>query len=327
MDFNLVNRTQETLDRIIILKNDFDSFSGFPGESTRSVIERYKHLVRSMSDLNITKEPKEWVEKFISALPKEEWEDYVLNLKSSREFSQLTITPLIKRIEEQMEIKDKKKKEKAVKVKESGKNESSRSASVCSKCHNFKTVNDKLVKNAESLTSEVKKLKHEKHTAEKQILIVQSICEKLKAENVKLLDSVNSLTLENKGLKENEKVFENKQKSSENEDFWIKLENKNLKANESKFQEQIKVLMNEKSVLENLKIENEKTIKSHFGRISQLESEAENSRNKIDELEKKLKGFVTKSDSLSFPCPKPLNSMPMNLRQNLMLNLRKRRNF
>ncbi|KAJ0599019.1 hypothetical protein HanIR_Chr03g0100111 [Helianthus annuus] len=270
------------------------------------------------------------------------------------------------------------KEEDTSKAKESVKN-----ATVCFKCDSFKIDYDKLLKNVESLTSEVKKLKDEKQIDEKQILMVQSICEKLKAENDKLLDGLNSLTFENKKLKEKEKVFgekiknfeiekskiekdfqnqmkiledgrnvfsknniekqkvlnshlqkiiklekegecaqvkikklekelESKQKSSEDEDFWIKLENKNLKANESKFQEQIKVLMDEKSVLENLKIENEKTIKSHFERISQLESEAENSRNKIDELEKKLIGFVTKSDSLNFPCPKPINSVPIS---------------
>ncbi|KAJ0532009.1 hypothetical protein HanIR_Chr09g0391951 [Helianthus annuus] len=112
-------------------------------------------------------------------------------------------------------------------------------------------------------------------------------------------------------IKELEKELESKQKSSEDLDFWIKLENKNLKANESKFQEQIKVLENEKSVLENLKHENEETIKTHFGRISRLESKAEDSRNKIEELEKKLKGFVTSSECLNIPCPKPINSVPI----------------
>ncbi|KAJ0575847.1 hypothetical protein HanIR_Chr05g0217471 [Helianthus annuus] len=216
MGFNVFNMTQETMDKIRELETEFDSFSRFPGENTKSIIKRYIHLVSSMSDLDITKEPEEWVEKFISALPKEEWEDYVLNLKSSREFSQLTITPLIKRIEEQMVIKDEKRKEKAVKVKESVKNESSRFASVCSNCHNFKTVNAKLVKDAESLALEIKKLNNKKKADEKQILDLQGICEKLKVENGKLLGSVNSLTLETKGLKENEKVFESKQKSSEN---------------------------------------------------------------------------------------------------------------
>ena len=312
MGFNVFNMTQEKMDKIRELEREFDSFSRFPGENTKSIIKRYIHLVSSMSDLDITKEPEEWVEKFISALPKEEWEDYVLNLKSSREFSQLTISPLIKRIEEQMVIKDEKRKEKAVKVKESVKNESSRSASVCSNCHNFKTVNAKLVKDAESLALEFKKLNNKKKADEKQILDLQGICEKLKVENGKLLGSVNSLTLENKGLKENEKVFESKQKSSENEDFWIKLENKNLKANEVKLQEQINVLENEKSVLENLKNENENSIKSHLERISKLEDEAKSSRIKIDELEKKLISFATKSDKLNIPCPKPINSVPIS---------------
>ncbi|MCG5051267.1 hypothetical protein L2164_21580, partial [Pectobacterium brasiliense] len=180
------------------------------------------------------------------------------------------------------------------------------------KCDSFKTENDKLLKDAERLTLEVKKLEDVKQADDKQILMVQENCEKLKVENDKLLSNLNSLTFENRKLKENVKVFENKQKSSEDEDFWIKLENKNLKASESKFQEQIKVLENEKSVLENLKNENENSIKSHLERISQLENEAENSRNKIDELEKKLISFATKSDKLNIPCPKPINSVPMS---------------
>ena len=142
--------------------------------------------------------------------------------------------------------------------------------------------------------------------------MLQENCEKLKIENDKLLGKLNSLTSENKILKENVKIFESKQKSSENEDFWIKLENKNLKVNEVKLQEQINVLENEKSVLENLKNDNENSIKSHLERISQFEKEAENSRSKIDELEKKLIGFVTSSDSLKFPCLKPINSVPIS---------------
>ncbi|MFS7987164.1 hypothetical protein Hanom_Chr11g01019231 [Helianthus anomalus] len=275
------------------------------------------------------------------------------------------------------------KEEEASKVEESVKFGSSSSKSVCSKCDSFKTENDKLVKDAESLTLEVKKLNDKKQADDKQILFLQGDCDKLKDENDKLLSNLNSLTLENKKLKENAKnfqdkikVFENvkvkmekdfqsqikifedgrnvfsknniekqkminshlkkiirlekesecaqkkikeleekvkaKKKSSENEDFWIKLENKNLKANETKFQEQIKVLENEKSVLENLKSENGKTIKSHLERISQLEKEAENSRAKINELEKKLKGFVTSFESLNIPCPKPINSVPIS---------------
>ncbi|MFS8024735.1 putative transcription factor interactor and regulator CCHC(Zn) family [Helianthus anomalus] len=245
------------------------------------------------------------------------------------------------------------KEEEAPKAEESVKNET-----MCSKCDNVKTNNDKLVKDMGSLASEVKKLKDEKHTAENQILWLHEKCENLKAENDKLLNDFNSLTLKNQEFEEQmkiledgrnvfsknniekqkmitshlqkiielekegecaqmkikklEKELESKQKSSEDEDFWIKLENKNLKANESKFQEQIKVLENKTSVLENLKIENEDSIKSHLERISQLEKEAENSRIKIDELEKKLISFVTKSDKLNIPCPKPINSVPIS---------------
>ncbi|MFS7971826.1 hypothetical protein Hanom_Chr09g00837421 [Helianthus anomalus] len=170
---------------------------------------------------------------------------------------------------------------------------------VCFKCNDFKTDNDKLLKNAESLTLEIKKLNDEKQTDYKQILMLKENCENLKIENDKLLAGLNSLTSENKGLKEHVKGFESKKKSSEDENFWIKLENKNLKANEAKFQEQIKILENEKSVLENMKNENENSIKSHLVRISQLENESENSRSKIDVLEKKLKGFVTSSELLN----------------------------
>ncbi|KAJ0575760.1 putative transcription factor interactor and regulator CCHC(Zn) family [Helianthus annuus] len=229
---------------------------------------------------------------------------------------------------------------------------------MCSTCDNFKTDNDKLVRDIESLAFEVKKLKDEKHVAENQILSLEKDCEKLKAENDKLLIDFNSLTLKNqefegqvkiledeksvfsknniekqkminshlqkivelekegesaqKRIKELEKELESKKKSSEDEDFWIKLENKNLKANESKFQEQIKILINEKSVLESLKVENDNSIKSHLERISQLEEEAKNSRTKIDKLEKKLISFATKSDKLNIPCPKPINSVPIS---------------
>ncbi|KAJ0726300.1 putative transcription factor interactor and regulator CCHC(Zn) family [Helianthus annuus] len=182
----------------------------------------------------------------------------------------------------------------------------------CSKCEKSEADNVKLLKEVESLTLENKTLKIDKKADDEQILELRLNCEKLKSENDKLLNDLNSLTSENKILKENEKDFESKRKSSEDEDFWIKLENKNLKENETRFQEQLKGLENEKSVLENLKTENENSIKFYLERISQLEKEAENSRNKIDELEKKLKGFVTASDSLNFPCPKPINSVSIS---------------
>ncbi|KAJ0484226.1 putative transcription factor interactor and regulator CCHC(Zn) family [Helianthus annuus] len=183
-------------------------------------------------------------------------------------------------------------------------------------CEKLKAENEKLLNDFNSLT-----LKNQEFEGQMKILEDgRNVFSKNNIEKQKMINShlQKIVELEKEGecaqkkIKELEKELESKQKSSEDLDFWIKLENKNLKANESKFQEQIKVLMNEKSVLENLKNDNEKTIKSHFGRISQLESEAEDSRNKIDELEKKLIGFVTKSDSLNFPCPKPINSVPIS---------------
>ncbi|KAJ0558449.1 hypothetical protein HanIR_Chr07g0336481 [Helianthus annuus] len=153
----------------------------------------------------------------------------------------------------------------------------------------------------------------EKNEADDQKILEMCLnCEKSKSENVKLLNDVDSLTLEIKRLKEKEKEFENKIKASEKEDFWIKLENKNLKENETKFQDQIKVLENEKFVLEKNKFENEKAITSHFEKISEFENEAESARNKIDELEKKLKSFVTSSEFLSHLCLKPINSVPIS---------------
>ncbi|KAM0062167.1 hypothetical protein Hdeb2414_s0004g00144881 [Helianthus debilis subsp. tardiflorus] len=52
-----------------LLKKEFDLFSSLPGEDTKKLIERYCHLVRSMSMLSITKDREEWVDKLADALP------------------------------------------------------------------------------------------------------------------------------------------------------------------------------------------------------------------------------------------------------------------
>ncbi|KAF5795140.1 putative transcription factor interactor and regulator CCHC(Zn) family [Helianthus annuus] len=54
-----------------LLKKEFDLFSSLPGEDTKKLIERYYHLVRSMSMLSITKDREEWVDKLADALPQE----------------------------------------------------------------------------------------------------------------------------------------------------------------------------------------------------------------------------------------------------------------
>ncbi|MFS8026478.1 putative transcription factor interactor and regulator CCHC(Zn) family [Helianthus anomalus] len=187
----------------------------------------------------------------------------------------------------------------------------------------LRSDNDKLLKNLESLLLENKIFKKLENDFKSQMKILQDERDIFGKNNLEKQSEINShlakiIQLEHeavdaqKKIAEFEKDFESKRKSSESEDFWIKLENKNLKENETRFQEQLKVLENEKSVLENFKIENEKSIKSYLERISQLENEAENSRIKIDELETKLKGFVTSSDRLNFPCPKPINSVPIS---------------
>ncbi|KAM0031087.1 hypothetical protein Hdeb2414_s0017g00504551 [Helianthus debilis subsp. tardiflorus] len=104
-----------------------------------------------------------------------------------------------------------------------------------------------------------------------------SKCDKFRADNVKLLKDVESLTLENKILKENEKEFQN----------------------------QINILENEKFVLNNNDFENQKAINSRREKITQLES----AENKIDDLEKTLKSFVTSSILLDHICPKPINEI------------------
>ncbi|KAJ0507164.1 hypothetical protein HanIR_Chr11g0503321 [Helianthus annuus] len=232
------------------------------------------------------------------------------------------------------------------KIEESKKDETSKCEVVCSKCEKSEADSTKLLKDVESLTLENNTLKNEKKADGEQILKLRSDNDKLlKSLESLLLENNNFKKLENdfksqmKILQDERDIFgkNNLEKQSEinshlakiirleheavdaqkkiaefEKDFWIKLENKNLKESETRFQEQLKVLENEKSVLENLKIENEKSIKSYLERISQLENEAENSRIKIDELETKLKGFVTSSDRLNFPCPKPINSVPIS---------------
>ncbi|KAJ0556427.1 hypothetical protein HanIR_Chr07g0313751 [Helianthus annuus] len=64
-----------------LLKKEFDMFSSLPGEDTKKLIERYCHLVRSMSMLSITKDREEWVDKLADALPQKEWGTYLMILK------------------------------------------------------------------------------------------------------------------------------------------------------------------------------------------------------------------------------------------------------
>ncbi|KAJ0475625.1 putative transcription factor interactor and regulator CCHC(Zn) family [Helianthus annuus] len=84
-----------------LLKKEFDLFSSLPGEDTKKLIERYCHLVRSMSILSITKDREEWVDKLADALPQKEWGTYLMILKNTDVYDGLTISQFIEKIESQ----------------------------------------------------------------------------------------------------------------------------------------------------------------------------------------------------------------------------------
>ncbi|KAJ0890249.1 putative transcription factor interactor and regulator CCHC(Zn) family [Helianthus annuus] len=83
---------------------------GCPGESTKSIIERYSHLVRLMSKKGIQKNPNEWVKRLANSIPQQEWGTYLLDLKRNGEYSRLSICQFIQKLEEQMENNDVNKK-------------------------------------------------------------------------------------------------------------------------------------------------------------------------------------------------------------------------
>ncbi|KAJ0907796.1 putative transcription factor interactor and regulator CCHC(Zn) family [Helianthus annuus] len=84
-----------------LLKKEFDLFTSLPGEDTKKLIERYCHLVRSMSMLSITKDHEEWVDKLADALPQKEWGTYLMILKNTGVYDRLTISQFIEKIESQ----------------------------------------------------------------------------------------------------------------------------------------------------------------------------------------------------------------------------------
>ncbi|KAJ0605075.1 hypothetical protein HanHA300_Chr02g0058871 [Helianthus annuus] len=84
-----------------LLKKEFELFSSLPGETTKTLIERYCHLVRSMSRLDINKDREEWVEKLATALPQKEWGTYLMILKNTEEYDRLTIAQFIEKLEGQ----------------------------------------------------------------------------------------------------------------------------------------------------------------------------------------------------------------------------------
>ncbi|KAJ0824900.1 putative transcription factor interactor and regulator CCHC(Zn) family [Helianthus annuus] len=84
-----------------LLKKEFDLFTSLPGEDTKKLIERYCHLVRSMSMLSITKDREEWVDKLADPLPQKEWGTYLMILKNTGVYDGLKISQFIEKIEGQ----------------------------------------------------------------------------------------------------------------------------------------------------------------------------------------------------------------------------------
>ncbi|KAJ0467482.1 hypothetical protein HanIR_Chr14g0685721 [Helianthus annuus] len=84
-----------------LLKKEFDLFSSLAGESSKKLIERYCHLVRSMSLLRIEKPQDEWVDKLADALPQKEWGTFLMILKNTGKYDRLIISQFIEKIEGQ----------------------------------------------------------------------------------------------------------------------------------------------------------------------------------------------------------------------------------
>ncbi|KAJ0480571.1 putative transcription factor interactor and regulator CCHC(Zn) family [Helianthus annuus] len=66
-----------------LLKKEFDLFSSLPGEDTKKLIERYCHLVRSLTMIGVDKSREEYVDKLADVLPQKEWGTYLMILKNT----------------------------------------------------------------------------------------------------------------------------------------------------------------------------------------------------------------------------------------------------
>ncbi|KAJ0479427.1 hypothetical protein HanIR_Chr13g0619871 [Helianthus annuus] len=84
-----------------LLKKEFDLFSSLPGEDTKKLIERYCHLVRSLTMIGVDKSREEYVDKLADALPQKEWGTYLMILKNTGVYDGLTIGQFIEKLEAQ----------------------------------------------------------------------------------------------------------------------------------------------------------------------------------------------------------------------------------
>ncbi|KAM0051621.1 hypothetical protein Hdeb2414_s0007g00238641 [Helianthus debilis subsp. tardiflorus] len=100
----LINKFKGSADMIknkqALLKKSFDMFVAFEGESTKTTIDRYCHLVLEMGRLEIKKDDDEWVDKLVDALPQHKWGTYLLILKHIRKSESMNLEKFIQKIEE-----------------------------------------------------------------------------------------------------------------------------------------------------------------------------------------------------------------------------------
>ncbi|XP_035834058.1 glutamic acid-rich protein-like [Helianthus annuus] len=156
----------------------FENFACQQNESLKEMEKRFDYMIEKLKSFDINLTDTEQTLKLEAALPAE-WDDVLKEVKENLEKLNLgnldkinldVITEIDKRIcTYKKETKGTPKNEESVEV------GSSSSALACSKCDSFKTDNDKLIKNAESLALEIKKLKEEKQADEKQILMLSLV--------------------------------------------------------------------------------------------------------------------------------------------------------
>ncbi|KAJ0615542.1 putative transcription factor interactor and regulator CCHC(Zn) family [Helianthus annuus] len=233
-----------------------------------------------MVRLKITKTNEEWVNKLANVLPGDMWKTYLSDLKKI--YLDVNLSLFIEKIKErELELQKNSNAEAADEAK-------------------FKSEEN--VREEEEQVKEISAIKVEKKAETVDMIEKCSNCENLKSENAKLLRDLESLTLENENLKNSENVLKIQIKN---------LENEKLKMGKE-FQSQMKILQDGRDVFSKNNIEKQKMINSHLEKIIRLEKEGEQARKKINELESKLKGFVTSSAYVNISCPKPINSIPIS---------------
>ncbi|KAJ0546491.1 hypothetical protein HanIR_Chr08g0361611 [Helianthus annuus] len=241
-----------------------------------------------MGRLKITKTNEELKDKLANTLPYDEWSTYLMMLKNNSNYEFLNLSAFVEKIQAQ-ELEFQK-----IRKLKSDSREKNKAATV-----EVKFKSKEIVQEVEEQIKEISAIKVEKNAEAEKMNEKCLNFENLKSKNAKLLRDLESLTLENKNFKNSENDLKIQIKNLENEKVKI----------EKDFQSQIKILEDGRDVFSKNNIEKQKMINSHLQKIIQLEKEGEQARKKINELENKLKGFVT---SASYVCPEPINAVPIS---------------